>query len=805
MRSEAEAVVIGGGVGGCSIAYHLAKRGVRHIQLIEQHDLTDGTTWHSAGFVGQLRSTIGHTRMMMYSAGLYAELERATGLDPGWRGVGGLRLASSRERVEELKRQAGLARTYGLAFELLTPREARERCPLLDVKEVHLAAWLPGDGYLDPERLTAALAVGARRLGADIATRTRVTGIEVEAGRVTGVTTDGGSIAAPLVVNAAGVNAPAIGRMACVSIPSVAIQHQYLETEPLDPPLERMTTVRDPDRIVYFRQKDVGLLGGGYARRPARGPDALPEGPRRLLAASAERFEESLAGARRLVPALADARVARWVNGLESFTPDGEFILGESEVNGFWVATGFCVHGLAGAGGVGKAIAEWIVDGAPEWDVTSMSLSRLGAHHRSDTYARERSLEAYSKYYDIVYPAQEMQAGRPLRLSPAYPRLVELAASFGEKAGWERANWFDSNAASGEETLRPRGWAGRFWSPAIGAEHHACRTTAALFDETSFAKLEVSGPGAAAFLERLCDNRVARAVGAVTYTQMLNERGGIECDFTITRLGEERFRIVTGTAFGEHDLAWIRSHAPTDGSVWVDDVTSRYACLGLWGPHARDILQPLSEQDLSSDSFKYMRAREIALGRVPCLALRVTYVGELGWELYCHTELGLALWDLLWESGRGHGMVAGGYRAIDSLRLEKGYLVWGADVTPDESPWEAGIDFAVKLDKGDFLGREALVAAKERPLERKLVCLLLDEPHVVVSGSEPVRLGGRIAGRVTTGGYGHTVERSIAYAYVPPDEAEPGNRVEIEVFGEWIGAEVAQLPLYDPDGKAIRS
>ena len=395
-------------------------------------------------------------------------------------------------------------------------------------------------------------------------------------------------------------------------------------------------------------------------------------------------------------------------------------------------------------------------------------------------------------------PRTNDRAGRPLRVSPAYGRLQELGAAFGEKSGWERANWFDSNAPAGDEGLRPRGWAGKHWSPAIGAEHRACREAAALFDETSFAKLEVSGEGAAALLERLCANRVVRDVGAITYTQMLNARGGIECDFTVTRLGEDRFRIVTGTAFGRHDLAWIRQHAPDDGSVRLDDVTSAYACFGLWGPAARAILAPLTTGNALD--FPYLRAAEISVGRVPCLALRVTYVGELGWELYCPVELGLALWDTIWEAGREHGLVAGGYRAIDSLRLEKGYRVWGSDITPVDTPYEAGLGFAVKLDR-DFLGRDALEAAREPA--RRLCCLTLADSRAVALGSEPVRVEGALVGRVTSGGYGYTVERSIAYAYLPAKWSDPGTAVEVEVFGDWVAAEVAVEPLYDPSGERL--
>jgi len=493
------------------------------------------------------------------------------------------------------------------------------------------------------------------------------------------------------------------------------------------------------------------------------------------------------------------------VNGPEAFTPDGEFILGETDVRGFWVAAGFCAHGLAGAGGMGRLVAEWIIEGVPSLDVWEMDSRRFGPAYASRAYTLARTVEVYSTYYDVKYPGHERQAGRPLRVSPTYERLRELGAAFGEKSGWERANWFEPNAERGDESLRPRGWAGRLWSPAIGAEHRACRESVALFDETSFAKLDVIGPGAAGFLEHLCDNRVAREVGTVTYTQMLNPRGGIECDFTVTRLAEERFRIVTGTAFGQHDSAWIRSHAPEDSSVAVEDVTSRFACLGLWGPAARELLQPLAETDLGNDAFPYMRARELSVGFVPCLAVRVTYVGELGWELYCPTELGRRLWDTIWEAGEEHDLAAGGYKAIDSLRLEKGYRVWGADITPEENPYEAGLGFAVKLDKGDFIGRDELLAAQGQPLERKLACLVLDDSRSVALGSEPVRMDGDILGRVTSGGYGYSVERSIAYAYVPAESAEAGRRVEVEIFGDWIPGEIAEEPLWDPAGERIRA
>jgi glycine cleavage system aminomethyltransferase T/glycine/D-amino acid oxidase-like deaminating enzyme len=801
LKDRADAVVIGGGVGGCAILYWLARLGWTDALLVERADLTSGSTFHSAGLVGQLRGSFSLTKMMMSSVELYRELGEEVGLETGWREVGSLRLASSRERMEELARQAGWAKTFGLPLELISPKEAERLFPPMSRDGVLGAAYLPTDGYVDPSQLTFALAEGARRRGAEIATRTRVTGIRVERGSVTGVETDRGDIETEVVVNASGMFAGEIGALAGVVVPIVPMAHEYLITRPTGVPLE-VPTMRDPSLLVYFRGESGGLVMGGYERHPAPwGLDGIPtDFNGRLLEEDWPRFEELMENALVRVPSLGDMEVVRLVNGPEAFTPDGEFVLGPSEVRGFWVAAGFCAHGLAGAGGMGKLVAEWLVEGVPSLDVWEMDSRRFGRHYASRAYTLARTLEVYSTYYDVKYPGHERQAGRPLRVAPTYERLRDLGAAWGEKSGWERANWFESNAARGDESLRPRGWAGRLWSPAIGAEHVACREAAAVFDETSFAKIEVAGPGAADFLERLCDNRVARDVGAITYTQMLNARGGVECDFTVTRLADERFRIVTGTAFGQHDSAWIRSHAPDDGSVAVEDVTSKYACLGLWGPRARDILQPLSTTPLD---FPYMRARELAVGSVPCTALRVTYVGELGWELYCPMEFGLRLWDELWAAGREHGLVAGGYRAIDSLRLEKGYRVWGADVTPDETPYEAGLGFAVKLDKGDFIGRAALQEVREP--ERRLCCLVLADARSVALGSEPVRVEGEIAGRVTSGGYGYTVERSIAFAYLPAAAAEVGTPVEVEIFGVWVPGEVAAEPLYDPKGEAIRA
>ncbi|MCW3014608.1 MAG: hypothetical protein JWO02_1700 [Solirubrobacterales bacterium] len=813
LPSRARIVIIGGGVGGTSIAYHLAHLGENDVILVDRDELTSGSTFHSAGLVGQLRGSVSLTRMMMDSVELYRRLASESEFDPGWTECGGLRLACTPEREEETRRQVAWARTFGLPLELVSAQEAVELFPLMVPDGVRCASYLPTDGYLDPSQLTYALADGARRGGVRIFTHTRVMGIDVHDGRVRGVKTEWGDVEAAVVVDAGGMFAAQIARMAGVRVPIIPFAHEYLVTQPFEE-MQRLRaggrhlpTMRDPDLLIYFREEGGGLVMGGYERESAPwalgddGLDAIPEDFNgRLLEEDWDRFDEIQANSRRRVPAMEEITVTKLINGPEAFTPDNEFCLGETDVGGFFVAAGFCAHGLAGAGGIGKVMAQWIVDGEPPMDLWKMDVRRFGAHYRSPSYTLARAKENYETYYDIKYPGHERQAGRPLKVSPIFAWHAANGAVFGEKSGWERVLHYAPNERLGDETLRPHGWAGKHWSPAIGVEARACREAVALFDETSFAKLEISGPGAATFLERLCSGRVAREVGCVTYTQLLNTRGGITCDVTITRLAPELFLFVTGTAFGAHDAAWLRDHLPQDGSVVLRDVTSTWACLALWGPRARDVLAPLTPDPLD---FGYLRAREITVAAAPVRALRVTYAGELGWELHCPAEHALGLWTDLVTAGAAHGLVCGGYEAIDALRLEKGYRVWGSDITPDDTPHEAGLSFSVR-DDGGFIGREALVERGEPT--RRLCCLVLEDPRAVALGNEPVQTSdGAVVGRVTSGGYGYAVRSSIAYAYLPLQHAQVGTELAVDLFGTLVTAQVRAEPLWDPEGQRVRA
>ena len=804
--TQAQVVVIGGGVGGASIAYHLTLMGWKDVIIIERHELTAGSTWHSAGLVGQMRSDANLTRMMHYSTDLYRKLKAETGQDTSWREVGGIRLASSAERMEETKRLVGMARSFGVPMELISPKEAQDMFPLMDIKGVVGAAYTPNDGSIDPTGLTNALAIGAKNRGARILTNTNVEKINLMNGRVSEVVTDKGTIKTEVVVNASGMWGREVGKMVGLSLPVIPMAHLYIMTKPIEGVTNKFPNLRDPDLLVYWREEVGGLITGGYERQPATfGMNGIPKDFKfQLLPPDWDRFTPLMENSIRRVPAVENAEVVKLLNGPEGFTPDGEFLLGPTSVKGFWVACAFCAHGLAGAGGIGKVMAEWIIDGNPEWDMWRLDVRRFGPNYNNLEYAVARTFETYTQYYDIHFPGEERLSRRNVRTSPTFFRLRDLGCHFGEKMGWERPNWFKPYEELASHGHAPKGWARHNWSRAIGYEHLMTRENAGLFDETSFNKFEVRGSGALKFLNFVCANEMNQPIGAVTYTQCLNKRGGIECDFTVTRLAGDRFFIVTGTAFGQHDMSWLSLQMPEDGSVTIEDVGSNYACIGMWGPKARRILEKVTSADVSNAAFPYMTAQYINVGDVPVLASRVTYVGELGWEFYCPMEYGLRLWDTLWEAGKPEGMVAGGYKAIDTLRLEKGYRYWSGEISPDYTPYEAGLGFAVKLDKENFIGKEALVKHKAEGLKQKLCTITLDDDRTIALGKEPIRADGKIVGWVAAGGFGYSVKKSIAYAYLPMEYSKAGTQLEIECFGEQVGAEVAPSVLWDAKGERIR-
>jgi glycine cleavage system T protein len=806
MRSDAQAVIIGGGVAGCSIAYHLTLMGWRDIVLVDKGELTGGATFHAAGLIGQLRGSHNRTRMIMYSVELYGRIGAETGVDPDWRRVGSLRLASSPARLEELRRQAAAAKASGLEVDVLGPREAVQLFPIMTDRDLAGALYIPGDGRIDPSNLTYAFARGARNRGCEILTRTEVVDIATRNGRVDSVVTDHGTIRTPVVVCAAGIWSWYVGQKVGVTIPIIPVEHQYLITVPFPGVPRDLPVMRDPDLLVYFREEVGGLVVGGYEHNTV--PWALdgipPDFTHRLLPSNWDRFEPLAQNAAKRIPALNEVGIRKIINGPDGFSPDGEFILGEApEVQGFFVAAGS--PGIAAGGGLGKVMAEWIIDGRPSLDLWRADIRRFSPQYADRSYAAARAIEVYARNYLVHYPFEEPETARERRLSAVYPRLRELGAVFGEKFGWERPNWFLSNAPDDTPAFIPQGWAWYNWSPAIAVEHAATREAAGLFDFMSFGKYELDGPGTLPLLQWLTDNEMDKPPGAVTYTQMLNPHGGVECDLTVTRLGRDRFVIITGSSFGVHDTSWIRRHLPSGGAVQIRDVTEEFACIGLWGPRARDILQAVTTDDVSNGAFPYMTCRTIRVADAPVRAQRVTYVGELGWELYVPAEEGLAVWDALWTAGRPHGLCPAGYRAVESLRLEKGYRYWSTDVTPEHSPYEAGLGFCVKLDKGDFQGREALLRQRAEGATQKLCCLVLAEGEAVALGNEPVFHEERLVSRVTSAGYGFTVRESIAYAYLITPLAKPGTALSVEVDGRRVPATVQREPRFDPLNSRIKA
>jgi 4-methylaminobutanoate oxidase (formaldehyde-forming) len=820
VKDQARVVVVGGGIAGCSIAYHLARKGWTDVLLLDKGELTSGSTWHAAGMVTHFHTSPTVMRMRKYSIELYRSLQAEPGSPRHWHEVGSLRVASSLDQLRFLQRQVNTARALGLDVDTISGDEARRIFPPLSADRLHGAMYLPGDGWIDPGGGTTELAARARRLGVTVATGTRVTGVARDArGRVAGVETDRGPVRCEAVVNAAGMWGRQVAEMAGVSLPITPLVHQHLATKPIPGhELPRETPcLRDPENLVYMREEVGGYLIGGFEVEPvAWSVDGVPwDFGQQLLPPDHDLFRPILEGAIRRVPVLARAEVAHLVNGPEGITPDSRPLLGPVPgVPGLWVACGLSHTGFGAGGAVGAILADWLVEGEPAYDVSELNVRRFGPLYDDRAYAAARARESYRYYYRLRYPHDENELARGRRLSALDRRLRPLGAVFGEKNGWERANHFEPGQRARRAGAHQRrwGWGCPPFFDRVGEEHRAIREAAGLLDLSSFGKVELHGPGAARFLQHLADNDVDRPPGTVVYTQLLNPRGGIESDLTVARLGEDRFRLVTGAAFVAGDLGWIRMHLPDDGSVEeVREVTDDLATIGLWGPRARDVLQAVTSDDVSAVEFPYLTGRMLHLGDardLPVWAQRVTYVGELGWELYVEARHAGRAWDALWQAGREHGVRPVGYKALESLRLEKGYRYWSADVTPGEHPYEAGLGFCVKLDKGDFIGRAALQRIRAEGWSRRL-CTVTAEAGpaegLVLYGGEAVAAGGEIVGRLRSGGWGYTVKQSIGLAYLPLALARPGTAVELLVFDQRVPATVAPDVLYDPRGERVRA
>ncbi len=811
--TTAKAVIIGGGIVGCSTAYHLGKLGWTDTVLLESHKLTSGSTFHAAGLVGQLRSNANITQLLGNSVALYNRLEEETGLSTGWKMNGGLRLACNEERWIEVKRQATTARSFGLEMHLLSPDEAQELWPLMRVDDVIGAAFLPTDGQANPSDITQALARGARQGGIRIFEDTPVQRIEVEKGRIRAVITERGRIECEVIICCAGQWTRHLAASVGVNVPLVSVEHQYMVTEPIDGVEAGLPTLRDPDRLTYYKEEVGGLVMGGYEPDPVPwAVDGIPEGFHyTLLNSDFDHFEQLMELALGRVPALETAGVRQLINGPESFTPDGNFILGEApELRNFYVGAGFNAFGIAAGGGAGMALAEWVHAGEPPYDLWPVDIRRFGRPHFDTDWVRTRTLEAYGKHYTIAWPIEEHDSGRPCRRSPLYHLLREQGACFGEKLGWERPNWF-ADIKAGEEPVDRYSFTRPNWFAAVGREHEATRNAAALFDQSSFAKFALKGPDAEAALSWICANDIARPPGTLTYTQMLNRHGGIECDLTVARVAEDEFYIVTGTGFATHDFDWIARNIPAGMNAQLFDITSANAVLSLMGPRARDILQAVTRDDVSNTAFPFGRVRRIGIAGCPVLALRVTYVGELGWELHIPAEYAVNVYEALMEAGRSHGLVNAGYRAIETLRLEKGYRAWGADIGPDHTPLEAGLGWAVKLRKDiDFLGRDAIEAQSRDGIRKKLVCLTIDDPDTVLWGRETIYRNGERVGWLTSAGYGHTIGKYIGYGYVRNEAGVDAGFIrdghyELEVATQRVPAQVHLQPLYDPKMERVKA
>ncbi len=805
-------VVIGGGIIGSSVAYHLSKLGETDCVVLEQGNLTNGSTWHAAGLVGQLRSSANITQLLKYSVELYADLEAQTGLATGWKQNGGLRLATDRERVREIKRQITMARSFGLEMHFLSPGQIAELCPIVNTKDLLGGAFIPSDGQANPADLTQSLAKGARQNGVEFFENCQVENIFLEDSRIVGVKTNLGNISCEVLVNCAGLWSRQVGSLAGVDVPIVPMKHHYIVTGKVDGVVPTMPTIRDPDSLIYFKEEVGGLVFGGYELNPQIWDIRKP--PEKwyfsLLDFDVDHFESLMQSGIERIPAMESADIKQMICGPESFTPDGNFIIGRSpELENLFIGTGFNAFGIASAGGAGKALAEWVSSGHSSIDLGAVDVRRFGQIHKDFDWVKQRTVELCSKHYTMSWPHEEHASGRPHFQSALYDELIKLNVSFGEKMGWERPNWY---AQTGQSNVDEHSFGRANWFSKVGEEHRAIRESCGMIDQSSFAKFILKGKSSAQVLQTLCSNRMNRPAGSVVYTQMLNHNGGIECDVTVTRLDEDEFLVVAGTGYAAHHFYHIQNNIPEHlHEVVLTDVTHQYATLSISGPNTRDLLQSIVDVDLSNEAFRFLTCQRVRIQGLQALALRVSFAGELGWEIHMPVEHVLAVFQTIAKSGQQYGLEHVGYRALESLRLEKGFRALGTDIGPDFTPLEAGMRNVVQLSsEAPFIGHQVLVKQDAAPLEKRLACFTSQDESISLHGRETIYRDGVRVGWTTSAGWGYTVNSNIAYGYVRhidgvSDEFLFDGQYELEVEEDRVPVKIETEVLYDPAALRMRS
>jgi sarcosine dehydrogenase len=802
----ANIVIIGGGAIGTSIAFHLARAGIKDVILLDKSKLTDGATWHAAGLVGQFRSRQNLMSLMNDSVKLFDSLLKETGQDPSWCKVGSMRIASSPDRWKELQKSYSSAQAVGFEMNMMTPSEAKKVYPLMEVDDLVGAAFIPDDGHIDPNSLTQAYAKGIRKYGGRIIEDVMVKDLVRKGNQITHVVTDHGNIEVDTVVNAGGLWARQVGWMAGVEIPAGVVEHQYLVTEKTDEIPANLPAFRDPDGGYYAKPEPGALAIGGWEKttKKVNPKEGFPWSyERHLFDADIDRIEEFLEPAIRRLPILGELGIRTVINGPIPISPDGEPIMGPVPgLDNFFAACAF-TSGIAASGGAGKAAANWIMHGDPGLDLWAFDIRRFGTLHAEQKFLHDRAVESYAKYYAIHWPGEELNSARGIRRSPLYQTLKSQGAVFGSKFGWERANWF----AHGDIPQKDKfGWDRPGQDATVGYEHKAAREGVVMIDMTSFTKFEISGRDSCQFLQYIASADIDKKPGSATYTQLCNAQGGIEADVTIIRRTEDCFWLITGSGLGVRDGDWIvRNMQKFNNSSGTDlhlrDITSGYGVINLAGPLARKTLEKVTDNDVSNDDFTFMSAKDIRIGYAPAVAYRVTYIGELGWELYIPTEYMQYVYEVLQNAGQEFGVSNIGYRAIDSMRLEKRYLAWGSDITPDYNPYEAGLHFLIDWQKGNFLGADTLANIKDNGVTRKLVCLALEYP-LSVFGGEAIFSGGKAVAQTTSGNFGYTVGKSLVLGYLPT-ELTGQNEFEVEAFGQRSKAVLVNGAAYDPKRQKI--